>query len=195
MKKVKEIFEKYKKGEITDKKKIENMVYILIMLVILVIGINQIWFAEDKNEGENKQVVANSNLNKIEDKDNLEIRLKNILEKVNGISNVSVLINYIETKQIEPLYDTNEKETTTTETDTQGGNRNIIEKDYSKTVVYEENGNEKNIIIQKEGKPKIAGVIVVANFNNNDELKQQIIKAVASVTNISEYRVQVLNGG
>lgn len=195
MKKIKELFEKYRKGEITEKKKIENMIYILIMLVILVIGINQIWFVENNTKDEEKQEVVNSNLDEIEPADDLEVRLKNILEKVNGISNVSVLINYIETKQIQPLYDTNEKETTTTETDTQGGNRNIIEKDYSKTVVYEESSNEKNIIIQKEEKPKIAGVIVVANFNNNDELKQQIIKAVASVTNISEYRVQVLNGG
>ncbi|MBE5822327.1 MAG: hypothetical protein E7311_07080 [Clostridiales bacterium] len=196
MKKVKELFEKYRKGEIADKKKIENIVYILIMLVILVIGINQIWFTEDKEKIEdNKQVITNSNLNEEETTQDLEVRLKNILEKVSGVSNVSVLINYIETKQIQPIYDTQEKETTTNETDNEGGNRNIIEKDYSKTVVYEEKNNEKNIIIQKEEKPKIAGVIVVANFNNNNELKEQIVKAVASVTNISEYKVQVLNGG
>lgn len=195
MKKIKDFFTKYKKGEISDKKKIENLVYVLIMLVILVVGINQIWFSEDISEEEDKQVEANLSLNETEVTDDLESRLKNILEKVNGVSNVSVLINYIETKQIQPIYDTKEKETTTTETDTQGGNRNIVEKDYSKTVVYEEKNNQKNIIIQKEEKPKIAGVIVVANFNNNDELKEKIIKAVASVTNISEYKVQVLNGG
>lgn len=196
MKKLTNLIEKYKKGEISEKKKIENMVFILIMIVILVIGINQIWFKENNQENiiEKNQNETNIKLNESEYTESLEVRLKKILEKVVGVSNVNVLINYVETEQIQPIYDTQERETTTTETDIQGGNRNIVEKDYSKIVVYEENDKGKNIIVQKELMPKVAGVIVVANYSNNEKLKQQIIKAVASITDVSEYKVQVLSG-
>ena len=61
--------------------------------------------------------------------------------------------------------------------------------------------NEKNItiniyqndeiIVQKKISPKIEGAIITATGANNSNVKANIIQAVAAVTGIATYKVQV----
>lgn len=194
MGKIKEIIEKYKNNQISDKKKVENLIYFLVMIVILVIGMNTIFFKDD-NERTNdidNIVENNTNLNSLEPKDNIEEKLEKILSKVKGVSNVNVMVTYESDKQIVPIYNLDEKETITKETDSSGGVRDTTQKDYSRQVIFQETGNDSTIVVGQNLEPKIAGVIVVANYNEDSILKQEIISAVATASNISEYKVKVL---
>lgn len=202
MKKLKEILDKYKSGEISTKKKVENLIFFLVMLVLIVIGINYIWFNNPQElEQDEEKILTNLNNANTEKKDkesitndNLEKRLETILSKVKGVSNVSVLITYSNNTKIVPVYNIEDSETVTNETDTSGGKRDITQKEYTKQVVFDEKSSSKTIIVETQLNPTVAGVIVVANYNNDINIKQQIISAVATATNISEYKVQVLNG-
>ena len=195
MGKIKKIIEKYKNNEISDKKKVENLIYFLVMLVILVIGMNTIFFKNDKEKIQTNQIKesSNTNSNNLENTNNIEEKLEKILSKVKGVTNVNVMVTYESDKQVVPIYNLEEKETTTKETDSSGGIRDTTQKDYTRQVIFQEKGNDSTIVVEKNLEPKIAGVIVVANYNEDKNIKQDIISAVATASNISEYRVKVLS--
>lgn len=195
MGKLKNIIQKYKNNEISDKKKIENLIYFLIMLVILVFGMNTIFFKNDNNEKTSKQLKETNIINSssLDNTNNIEEKLEEILSKVKGVTNVNIMVTYESDKKIVPVYNLEEKQTTTKETDSTGGIRDTTQKDYSRQVIFQENGNDSSIVIEQNLEPKIAGVIVVANYNENSNLKQEIISAVATASNISEYKVKVLS--
>ena len=195
MGKIKKIIEKYKNNEISDKKKVENLIYFLVMLVILVIGMNTIFFKNDKEKIQTNQIKesSNTNSNNLENTNNIEEKLEKILSKVKGVTNVNVMVTYESDKQVVPIYNLEEKETTTKETDSSGGIRDTTQKDYTKQVIFQEKGNDSTIVVEKNLEPKIAGVIVVANYNEDKNIKKEIISAVATASNISEYRVKVLS--
>lgn len=195
MGKIKKIIEKYKNNEISDKKKVENLIYFLVMLVILVIGMNTIFFKNDKEKIQTNQIKesSNTNSNNLENTNNIEEKLEKILSKVKGVTNVNVMVTYESDKQVVPIYNLEEKETTTKETDSSGGIRDTNQKDYTRQVIFQEKGNDSTIVVEKNLEPKIAGVIVVANYNEDKNIKQDIISAVATASNISEYRVKVLS--
>lgn len=100
------MFEKIKKmfNEKDEKKKTENLVAFLIILVVTLIFVNKILGSDSKSNEEmykNKtgmQLVnskAQENAVLVENEgDNLEENLKKILSKINGVGRVDVLITY-----------------------------------------------------------------------------------------------------
>ena len=76
------------KEERNDKKKIENLIFILVLLVITVIAINYIWKDDNKKEDTTKEktniklVSAEENTVK---SNNLEEKLEDILSNINGV--------------------------------------------------------------------------------------------------------------
>ena len=194
MERIKKIIEKYKNNQISDKKKIENLIYFLVMLVILVIGMNTIFLKDDNKKTYDILSVEDSKnvSNNLENTYNIEDKLEKILSKVKGVSNVNVMVTYESDKQVVPIYNLEEKQTNTKETDSTGGVRDTTQRDYSRQVIFQETGNDSKIVVQQNIEPKIAGVIVVANYNEDSILKQEIISAVATASNISEYKVKVL---
>ena len=206
MKKLKDLINSFTSKEVATKKKVENLIFFVVMLVLLVIGINYIWFndsssGDDVNFENAKHITDDTVKEKATTvysdniyNENLDKRLESILSKVNGVSNVSVLITYSNNTKIVPVYNIEDSETVTNETDSDGGKRDITEKSYTKEVVYDEKSNTKTVIVETSINPTISGVIVVADFGNDISIKQQIISAVATVANISEYKVQVLSG-
>ena len=206
MKKLKDLINSFTSKEVATKKKVENLIFFVVMLILLVIGINYIWFndssgGDDVNLDNAKHITDDTVKEKATTvysdniyNENLDKRLESILSKVNGVSNVSVLITYSNNTKIVPVYNIEDSETVTNETDSDGGKRDITEKSYTKEVVYDEKSNTKTVIVETSINPTISGVIVVADFGNDISIKQQIISAVATVANISEYKVQVLSG-
>lgn len=75
-------------GSGNNKKKIENLVFILVLLIITVAAINFIW-KDDKNKDENfedeSSVKLVTNAGNEETQDSLEKRLENILSNINGV--------------------------------------------------------------------------------------------------------------
>ncbi len=176
---LKEKLNKLLKDDGNNKKKIENLIFFLVILVITIIAINTIW-KEDNNTksdtSDSTKKLAVQNTTNVEE--SLETKLENVLSNINGVGNVKVLITYNETEEVIPIYNQSDKKTTTNEEDSSGGKRIIEEVDSSKEVIYQ---NEE-IVIQKTITPKIEGAIIIASGANNSTVKTNIIQAVEAAT-------------
>ena len=188
---LKEKFGKIFKEDGNNKKKIENLVFLLIILIITVIAINFIWkdnTKKDANATDNTKKLSTNYEEKSENnQDLLEIKLENILSSIQGVGNVDVLITYNETEELIPVYNQKDKKSTTNETDSQGGTRVVEEMDTSKEVIYQND----EIIVQKKVSPKIEGAIITATGANNSVAKANIIGAVEAVTGLATHKIQV----
>ena len=190
-----------KKENEPNKKKIENLVVFVILLIITIIVINVIWNGEaNKNNGvktdSNKklaQTTESETLNEKleENKDSLISDLEDILSKINGVGKVKVMITYSETSKIVPVYNEDNTEETTEEEDAQGGTRKVTQTDNKKEVIYEEKDGEKMLITQSVVSPKIEGAIITAKGANNSVIKTNIIQAVEAVTGLATHKIQV----
>jgi len=183
-----------------NKRKIENLVVFLILLIITIIAINVIWGDSKKNTKHDYDNISYKQLAEIDENisNNLETNeytleqdLKDILSKISGVGKVDVLVTYSETSQVVAMY--NEKNTTSTteESDTNGGTRKIEETDSNKEIIFEDKDGEKTPITEKVVMPKIEGAIVTAEGANDINVKTNIIQAVSAATGLSTYRIQV----
>ena len=134
--KLKKYFNKNKEdeGQEKTKRKIENLVVFAIILIITIISINLIWNGNKKESSENttsSKILAKNNETNLEQKadsittNELEVKLKNILSKIQGVGQVEVFINYSESSEVIPMYNENSQTSLTEETDTSGGVRKI----------------------------------------------------------------------
>lgn len=199
--KLKKIINNEKEGEEgNDKKKIENLVSFVVILIITIVVINTIWNGKDKeakqeNDTTSKQLATvnqnTSNLSNIQTSEDLETKLEGILGKIQGVGTVEVFINYSESSEVIAMYNENSKVSTTEETDTSGGTRKIQETDTQKDIIYEEVDGEKTPITQKVVQPKIEGAIITAKGAGNIDTKTNIIQAVEAVTGLATHKIQV----
>ena len=130
MKKLLDIFK-------NKEKRIENLVFLLVLLIVTLLIINSI-LKEDKSGnkiGEQDKLKGASLISlekdNVSEKTNdleLEKRLETILSKIKGVSNVSVLITYSETEEIVPLYNINNSLSQTEEGD---GKEKVVKKEES----------------------------------------------------------------
>ena len=189
-----------KKTDGDNKKNIENLAVFLVLLVITIIAINTIWGTDKKEEETNKteyrqlaesaEKNINSNIPE-EETYNLESKLKDILSKISGAGEVEVLITYSETSRIVAMYNESQNSSSTEETDTNGGKRNIQETDTKKEIVLEQKNGESVPVTEKVVMPKVEGAIILAEGAGNIEVKTNIIQAVSAVTGLASYKVQV----
>ena len=187
---LKERLTKIFKGEGNNKKRIENLVFFLIILVITIVAINFIWKddkKDDTNTNDNSKKLATTSQEQTYQEDSLEAKLENILSNISGVGNVKVLLTYNETEELIPVYNESDKRSTTNEVDSEGGTRVIEEVDSSKEVVYQND----EIITQKKISPKIEGAIITATGANNATVKTNIIQAVEAATGLATHKIQV----
>ena len=199
--KLKKLLDNQKEGEEgNDKKKIENLVFFLVILIITIVVINTIWNGKDKkakqeNNTNTKQLATRNletnNLSDMQTSEDLETKLEGILSKIQGVGTVEVFINYSESREVIAMYNENSKVSTTEENDTSGGTRKIQETDTQKDIIYEEVNGEKTPITQKIVQPKIEGAIIAAKGANNIDTKTNIIQAVEAVTGLATHKIQV----
>lgn len=187
--KVKEMF--------IGKRKTENLIILLILFVIVVIAINYIWNGEEQEEKsyENLSNVTNG-VKEVSSgdlmKDKTEEKLENILSKIDGVGNVRVMITYKLSSTITPIFDETKKTSNTTESDTSGGTRTIIEEENGKQIVYKENSDgSKEPITKNVESPVIEGAIIVAEGGDNANIKSSIIDAVEAATGLPTHKIQV----
>ena len=136
MNKLKNFFSKNKKAdneeieEKTDKKKIENLVSFLIILIITIIAINII-VNKDENttpkEESAYKILANSQTSNDDYTDELEERLEKILGTMTGVGKVNVLITYTQSSEVVAMYNENSTVSHTSESDSSGGTRTVEE--------------------------------------------------------------------
>ena len=185
-----------------DKKKIENIVFLIIILIITIVIINYVWNGDSKSNktftntagkqlATKQSTISSNNENINNDSNDLEQRLESILSKIQGVGSVQVFINYSESSETVAMYNENSKTSTTEETDTSGGVRKVEETDTQKEIVYQEDNGNKTPIVQKTIQPKIEGAIIAAKGASNASIKGNIIQAVEAVTGLATHKIQV----
>ena len=186
------------KNMFKGKKKTENLIVLIIILIVTVVAINYIWKDEDKNTDEiSNNSISRQNLGTIQvnsnyQEDDLEKRLENILSKISGVGNVKVMVTYSESSMLTPIFNEDLKESSTDETDSSGGTRAIKETDTQKEVVYKENNDgSKEVITQSISSPKVEGAIVVAQGADSLDVKASIIQAIEAATGLATHKIQV----
>ena len=158
------MFEKFKRmfSEKDSKKRNENLIAFLIILVITLIIINKI-LSEDENKNEvlnenTAELVTQSTTNVEEisiDDENLKNELENILSKISGVGKVEVLLTYSESSSVLPLY--NESISSSVSTSADGTTTETTNEDKE---IFTDSSNEA--VIEKYIMPKLEGAIVIA---------------------------------
>ena len=186
-------FDFFKKfiGEGNNKKRqIENIVVFIIILIITVVIINNMWDTDEEIEDEKNitKVLAQDTKISNDSNDNLESRLEDILESINGVGKTKVLIKYSESSSIIAMYNETSSESKTQEDDGDGGSKNVTETESKKEVVY----NESNVpVTEKIVMPIIEGAIVTAQGAGNANIKSSIVSAVEAITGLAVHKIQV----
>lgn len=195
--KLKEIIKSEDSDE-NNKKKIENLVFFVILLIATIVMINYIWNSRKTSNktltntaGKQLAMTDNSSSTSIKDSENLEQKLESILSQIQGVGEVQVFINYSESSETVAMYNENTKTSTTEETDTSGGTRKVESTDSQKELVYQEENGEKTPIIQKTVQPKIEGAIITAKGASNATVKTNIVQAVEAATGLATHKIQV----
>ena len=185
-------------GEKSNKKKIENTAFFVLILIITLIVINTIW-KDKKDITNNEKKSTNSISDKIlanddtisQGKTELEERLENILSTIKNVGKVNVLINYSESSSIEALYNESTTTSSTEEGDSSGGTRNVTETETKKDIIYSEKSGNKEPVTKKTLMPTVQGAIITAEGANDVAVKANIISAVGAVTGLSIEKIQV----
>ncbi|MFN2745387.1 MULTISPECIES: stage III sporulation protein AG [Bacillus] len=120
-----------------------------------------------------------------------ENQLKEILETIIGVDDVSIVVNVDATSL--KVFEKNQKtqETSTSETDKQGGKRTVTEISSDEEIVMIKNGQEETPVVVQTKKPEIRGVLVVAQGVDNVQIKKTIIEAVTRFLDVPSHRVAV----
>ncbi len=192
----KEFFKK--NGEENDKKKnIENIIVFIIILIITVLIINVMWSSDDnksKNKSEDTTKVLAQTTTANEKQDNLENRLENILESINGVGKAKVLIKYSESSSVVAVYNETKSESTTQENDG-SSNKDVKQTESKKEVAYTDENGKNTPITEKVIMPVIEGAIITAQGAGNANIKASIVSAVEAVTGLAVHKIQVFEMG
>ena len=184
-----------KNEETKNKKKIENIVVLVLVLIVTLVIINVIWKGDTNSKNDIKtenytgSVLANNNQENSETE--LERKLENILGTIKNVGKVNVLLNYSESSSLVPLYNESTTTSSTEEGDSTGGTRNVTETETKKDVVFSENPGEKNPVTQKTQMPTIQGAIITAEGASDANVRTNIVNGVCAITGLSIDKIQV----
>lgn len=178
-------------------KNITNLVIILIIGIIMLIAGGS-FFGDSKrkpNVGERPleesvSLVAQEPKHSYEEA--LEQRLENILSKIDGVGDVSVMITLYAGRELVPAKDSRVGETITEENDNQGGSRRITEmqKDNQVIIMNAQGGNQHALIL-KEVEPLVKGVIVAAQGADDVKVRASVHHAVITALGVPAHKVEV----
>ena len=179
-----------------DKKKIESIIFLIIILIVTVLIINNVWTGDSKDSKvQNDKVLAkvleSDTTNETSEYYTLQQDLENILETMEGVGKVKVLINYAETSTTVAMYNETKTESTTEETDTEGGRRNVTQTDTQKEIAYTSETGKSAPITEKIVMPTIEGAVITAEGAGNVNVKANIISATQAVTGLATHKIQV----
>ncbi len=177
-------------------KKQQILLIFLIGVLFLIIAIP----TEKKDKPQNVEVderrekaIVLSNSKEEEYVKNMERKLKNTLECVEGVGKVDVLITLKSTGQKIVEKDRNSNRKYSDEKDASGGIRQVKDEQQEKQSVYiqDTDGSQKPYI-SKETLPEIAGVLVVAQGGAKPIVIQNITEAVQALFGVEVHKIKIM---
>lgn len=121
----------------------------------------------------------------------VEKRLEKILANIAGVGQVSIMVSIESTEEIVVDKNHTQRTQTTKETDAKGQSRDITEQsNQDQTVIMKEGGGDQPLVL-KTIKPKVAGVLVVAEGATSLKVVAMIREAVQRALGIPSYKIDV----
>lgn len=179
-------------------KKLFYLIVGLLVLILLAFSLSYLGEIGNISKSEKGNIIgsANSNITDLPkinyeyEKEETE-NLKNILSKIKGVGEVEVNLRFAGSEVMIPAKDSNSKESTTEEVDSEGGKRSNSEvNDDDKVVMKNDNKGNSPFILETK-KPEVIGVMVVAQGAADSEIKYEISKAISNLYNISLENVSI----
>lgn len=121
----------------------------------------------------------------------VEKKLKDTLENVQGVGNVRVMVYFKGGEEQIPAININDATSLTEEKDVDGGTRKVTQKNDGRTIVMMNTDNGTKPFVVKKYKPQITGVCIVAEGAEDRLIKLQIQKAVINLFDLKESQVNV----
>ncbi|WP_010093203.1 stage III sporulation protein AG [Ornithinibacillus scapharcae] len=124
--------------------------------------------------------------------ENYKKQLEIMLEKIDGVSEVEVMVNLDSTNV--KVYEKNliKGQQHTEENDQNGGTRQIEETTEETQTVLVRQGDQETPILIETKKPRVRGVFVVANGVEKATVKQWVVEAISRVLDVPTHRVSVM---
>lgn len=193
---LKEKLDEFMKGNGNNKKKIENTIFLILILVITIIMINHILKGEKNNESNKNDVVDTyktlaTKSNSENTSNDLQLQLEQILSTIKGVGKVNVFISYSESSKTIAMYDEKTTTSSTEETDSTGGLRNTTSTQTQKDVIFSEKDGNQVPMTEKIIMPTIEGAVITAQGAINASVRSNITNAVKSATGLSIDKIQV----
>jgi stage III sporulation protein AG len=121
-----------------------------------------------------------------------EASLRDILQKIVGVGAVEVLVTIDSTEEVQLDKNVKDTQQVTSENDHNGATRHITDVSRSGESVLYQNSGDQNPYVLKYTKPKIRGVVVVANGAENLTVKKLLLEAVERGLDVPSNRISIL---
>lgn len=172
-------------------KRSDWMILVLAGILILIIALPTDT-KEKKQAEEAKENISKENNTMEASKDEIERKLEDILEKIDGAGDVKVMITYQDSGTQVVEKDKNTSENSLEESDSTGGVRSTKEQQLQESTVYEEADAGNTPFVSKELLPKVEGILIVAFGGDNQKVKQNISEAVLALFQVEAHRIKIV---
>lgn len=179
--------------KIKEKKLKQSDWLILVLAGILILIIALPTDTKEKKQAEEaKENISKENNTMEASKDEIERKLEDILEKIDGAGDVKVMITYQDSGTQVVEKDKNTSENSLEESDSTGGVRSTKEQQLQESTVYEEADAGNTPFVSKELLPKVEGILIVASGGDNQKVKQNISEAVLALFQVEAHRIKIV---
>lgn len=179
--------------KIKEKKLKRSDWLILVLAGILILIIALPTDTKGKKQAEEaKENISKENNTMEASKDEIEQKLEDILEKIDGAGEVKVMITYQDSGTQVVEKDKNTSENSLEESDSTGGVRSTKEQQLQESTVYEEADAGNTPFVSKELLPKVEGILIVASGGDNLKVKQNISEAVLALFQVEAHRIKIV---
>lgn len=179
--------------KIKEKKLKRSDWLILVLAGILILIIALPTDTKGKKQAEEaKENISKGNNTMEASKDEIEQKLEDILEKIDGAGEVKVMITYQDSGTQVVEKDKNTSANSVEESDSTGGVRSTKEQQLQESTVYEEADAGNTPFVSKELLPKVEGILIVASGGDNQKVKQNISEAVLALFQVEAHRIKIV---
>lgn len=122
----------------------------------------------------------------------LEQRLKEVLSQMEGVGEVRVMITLKSSQELVVEKEQPYIRSSTTESDSQGGNRAVSQMETEENTVYRTNGSTSEPYVIKILPPEIEGIVVVAEGAGSGTVNRTIVELVQALFDVEAHKVKVV---
>lgn len=164
-----------------------------LLLLALLLGVVMMSFGScdtsGASDGKADDVVPAEKFTTADEETQLEEKLQQVLSKIKGVGEVSVSVTLASGSRTEYAVNASTTVNTTEESDADGSSKNTTQNTSSDTIVFEDN-DETPVVVQKS-RPRVQGVLIVAEGGDDTVVRSQITAAVAALLDIPVHKITV----